>query len=231
MPVPYQSEHRALHDRFDTRRLADRVNERLTNDEIDARDRAFIESVDMFFIATVDRRGVPTCSHKGGDPGFVRVLNPHELGFPLYDGNGMFLTAGNVAAHPSVGLLFIDFERGRRLRIHGEAELDEGLAQLFPGRCSRCACASARFSRTAGATFTAGCGSSDRAPSQRPMGPRRPPTGSATRSRSRCFRRATPPIASSIALARGSSRSRRRSSASGPATTRAEGHRPRLTAR
>ena len=133
MPVPYQSEHRALHDRFDTRRLADRVNERLTNDEIDARDRAFIESVDAFFIATVDRRGVPTCSYKGGDPGFVRVLNPHELGFPLYDGNGMFLTAGNVAAHPSVGLLFIDFERGRRVRIHGEAELDEGLAQLFPG--------------------------------------------------------------------------------------------------
>ena len=133
MPVPYQSEHRALHDRFDTRRLADRVNERLTNDEIDARDRAFIESVDMFFIATVDRRGVPTCSHKAGDPGFVRVLNPHELGFPLYDGNGMFLTAGNIAAHPSVGLLFIDFERGRRLRIHGEAELDEALAQLFPG--------------------------------------------------------------------------------------------------
>ena len=133
MPVTYQSEHRALHDRFDTRRLADRVNERLTNNEIDARDRAFIESVDTFFIATVDRRGVPTCSHKGGDPGFVRVLNPHELGFPLYDGNGMFLTAGNVAAHPPVGLLFIDFEDGRRLRIHGEAEIDEGLAQLFPG--------------------------------------------------------------------------------------------------
>jgi uncharacterized protein len=133
MPVPYQSEHRALHDRFDTHRLADRINERLATDQIDARDRAFIESVDMFFIATVDRRGVPTCSHKGGDPGFVRVLSPHELGFPLYDGNGMFLTAGNLAARPSVGLLFIDFEHRRRLRIHGEAELDEGLAQLFPG--------------------------------------------------------------------------------------------------
>jgi uncharacterized protein len=133
MPVPYQSEHRSLHDRFDTRRLADRVNERLTTDKIDARDRAFIESVDVLFIATVDRRGVPTCSYKGGDPGFVRVLNPHELGFPLYDGNGMFLTAGNLAANPAVGLLFIDFEHSRRLRIHGEAELDEELIQLFPG--------------------------------------------------------------------------------------------------
>jgi predicted pyridoxine 5'-phosphate oxidase superfamily flavin-nucleotide-binding protein len=133
MPVPYQSEHRSLHDRFDTRRLADRVNERLTTDMIDETDGAFIESLDMFFIATVDRRGVPTCSYKGGDPGFVHVLNPHELAFPLYDGNGMFLTAGNMAACPSVGLLFIDFEHGRRLRIHGEAKLDEGLTWLFPG--------------------------------------------------------------------------------------------------
>jgi len=133
MPVPYQSEHRALHDRFDTRRLADRVNERLTTDKIDETDRAFIESLDMFFIATVDRRGVPTCSYKGGDPGFVHVLNPHEIAFPLYDGNGMFLTAGNMAACPSVGLLFIDFEHSRRLRIHGEAKLDEGLTRLFPG--------------------------------------------------------------------------------------------------
>jgi len=133
MPVPYQPEQRSLQDRFDTRRLADRVNERLATDKIDARDQAFIESVDMLFIATVDRRGVPTCSHKGGDPGFVRVLNPHELAFPLYDGNGMFLTAGNLAGRPSVGLLFIDLQRGHRLRIHGEAQLDDGLAQLFPG--------------------------------------------------------------------------------------------------
>src|SRR5262249_5711450 len=133
MPVPYQSEHRSLQDRFDARRLADRVNERLTTDKIDARDQAFIESVDMFFIATVDRRGVPTCSHKGGDPGFVRVLDPHALASPLYDATGWFLTAGNLAGRPSVGLLFIDLQQGRRLRIHGEAQLDEGLAQLFPG--------------------------------------------------------------------------------------------------
>lgn len=133
MPVPYQREHRSLHDRFDTRRLADRVNERLATDEIDDRDRAFIESVDTFFIATVDRRGVPTCSHKAGDRGFVRVLGRHELGFPLYDGNGMFLTAGNLAARPWVGLLFIDFEHGRRLRVHGEAELDDDLVELYPG--------------------------------------------------------------------------------------------------
>ncbi len=132
-PVPYAAEHRRLQDRFDTRRLADRLNERLANDQIDAQDRAFIESVDTFFIATVDHRGVPTCSHKGGEPGFVRVLGERELCFPLHDGNGMFLTAGNLGERPDVGLLFIDFERGKRLRLHGRAELDESLVELYPG--------------------------------------------------------------------------------------------------
>lgn len=125
MPVPYQDTHRSLQDRFDTRRLADRLNERLTTDRIDEEDRAFIESRDMFFLATVDDRGVPTCSYKGGDPGFVRVLDPTELCFPVYDGNGMFLSAGNLASHPQVGILFIAFDHPKRLRLHGEARIDE----------------------------------------------------------------------------------------------------------
>jgi uncharacterized protein len=135
MAVPYHAQHRELQDRFDTRRLADRLNARLATDQIDAKDRAFIESRDMFFIATVDHRGVPTCSYKGGDPGFVRVPRPDQLCFPLYDGNGMFLTAGNVARHPDVGLLFIAFDRPHRLRVHGEARLveDGELVASYPG--------------------------------------------------------------------------------------------------
>lgn len=135
MAVPYHDQHRDLQVRFDTRRLADRLNERLVTDHIDAKDRAFIESRDMFFIATVDDRGVPTCSYKGGDQGFVRVLSPNQLCFPLYDGNGMFLTAGNVARRSDVGLLFIAFDRPRRLRVHGEARLVEEseLLASYPG--------------------------------------------------------------------------------------------------
>jgi uncharacterized protein len=135
MGVPYHAQHRELQDRFDTRRLADRLNERLTTDHIDARDRAFIEGRDMFFIATVDHRGVPTCSYKGGAPGFVRVLGGDRLCFPLYDGNGMFLTAGNLARQPDVGLLFIAFDRPHRLRIHGHARLEEDseLLASYPG--------------------------------------------------------------------------------------------------
>src|SRR5207302_7104121 len=116
--------NRVLQDRFDTRRLADRIDERLVTDTISDGDRAFIEARDMFFLATCDEDGSPTCSYKGGDPGFVRVLDQRTVAFPNYDGNGMYLSMGNVLRHPSVGLLFIDFEKGHRMRLNGEASVD-----------------------------------------------------------------------------------------------------------
>ena len=102
--------NRVLQDRFDTRRLADRIDERLVTDTISDGDRAFIEARDMFFLASSDEAGHPTCSYKGGDPGFVRVLDDRTVAFPNYDGNGMYLSMGNILRHPDVGLLFIDFD-------------------------------------------------------------------------------------------------------------------------
>jgi predicted pyridoxine 5'-phosphate oxidase superfamily flavin-nucleotide-binding protein len=119
----YRETHRALQHEFDTERLADRIEERLCRTRFTAEDRAFIERLDLFFLATVDAAGQPTCSYKGGDPGFVRLLDDQTLAFPSYDGNGMFLSAGNVREHGDVGLLFIDFETPKRLRVHGRAKL------------------------------------------------------------------------------------------------------------
>jgi hypothetical protein len=124
----YHEGSRALQDRFDTRRLADRLQERfLSRPVIDDDDRAFIERMDMFFLATADAEGHPQCSYKGGDPGFVRVLDEHTVAFPNYDGNGMYLSMGNLAQNPNVGMLFIDFvsERPSRLRLNGVASIDE----------------------------------------------------------------------------------------------------------
>jgi uncharacterized protein len=126
----YHEGSRRLQDAFDTRRLADRLEEVKVRDVIDAGDRAFIESLDMFFLATADADGRPTCSYKGGDPGFVRVLDERTVAFPSYDGNGMFLTLGNALVNPAVGLLFICFERRRRLRLDGTASIDEDDALL-----------------------------------------------------------------------------------------------------
>ena len=125
MTRTYHDGHRLLQDRFDTRRLADRIDERMVDDVIEADDKAFIESLDMFFLATADEQGRPNCSYKGGGRGFVRVLDEHCVAFPNYDGNGMYLSRGNVLVNPNVGMLFIDFERGRRLRLNGVASIDE----------------------------------------------------------------------------------------------------------
>jgi uncharacterized protein len=135
---PYHAGSRRLQDRFDTRRLADRLDERfLSAAVVSPDDRAFIERMDMFFLATADPAGRPQCSYKGGDPGFVRVLDERTLAFPNYDGNGMYLSMGNVAATGHVGLLFIDFtaERPSRLRVNGIAEIDEStaLTASWPG--------------------------------------------------------------------------------------------------
>jgi predicted pyridoxine 5'-phosphate oxidase superfamily flavin-nucleotide-binding protein len=115
---------RELQDRFDSRRIADRIDQLLVRDVISAADREFIERADMFFLATADERGRPSCSYKGGEPGFVRVLDERTLAFPSYDGNGMFLSLGNIVTNAEVGLLFIDFERGHRLRLGGTATID-----------------------------------------------------------------------------------------------------------
>lgn len=120
----YEEPHRTLQDSFGTRRLADRVEDVILHDRFADEDRAFIESRDMFFLSTVDNRGRPTVSYKGGDPGFVRVLDERTLAFPSYDGNGMFLSAGNVAGSAELGMLFIDFEDARRLRLQGRGSID-----------------------------------------------------------------------------------------------------------
>jgi len=117
----YHSRNRIWQDQFDSRRLADRLEKVIVHDEIEDRDREFIESRDMFFISTVDAMGRPTVSYKGGQVGFVRVVDTKSIAFPGYDGNGMFLTAGNIASREDVGLLFIDFENPMRIRLHGTA--------------------------------------------------------------------------------------------------------------
>lgn len=118
----YHDGSRALQDEFDSRRLADHWEGKITRDLFTEGDREFIESALFFFLATADAAGRPDCSFKGGVPGFVRVTGPSELTFPDYDGNGMFKSLGNIRVNPGVGLLFIVMgEKPRRLRVNGEA--------------------------------------------------------------------------------------------------------------
>ena len=119
----YDNSHRQLQRQFDTERLADRIEQRLFREHLTEEDRLFIERMDMFFIATANAAGRPNCSYKGGDPGFVRVIDPLTLVFPNYDGNGMYISMGNTIENPHVGLLFIDFENQKRLRVNGTSQM------------------------------------------------------------------------------------------------------------
>ena len=123
MSTLFHDGNRQLQDRFDSRRISDRL-ENLARTAFTDDDKAFIESAAYFFIATADAEGRPDCSFKGGLPGFVRVTGPSELSFPDYDGNGMFKSLGNVVVNPNVGLLFFAMHgTPRRLRVNGSARV------------------------------------------------------------------------------------------------------------
>jgi predicted pyridoxine 5'-phosphate oxidase superfamily flavin-nucleotide-binding protein len=123
MTIIYHEGCRRLQDQFDSRCIADRLEQVTACKAFNDDDKALIESRIFFFLATATREGYPTCNLKGGPAGFVRVIAPDELAFPDYDGNGMFLSLGNIATNPQIGLLFIDFEKPKRLRVEGVASL------------------------------------------------------------------------------------------------------------
>ncbi len=131
----YHDGMRRLQDARDTRRIADRLQQVTLRSAFTDDDRAFIERCAMFFVATADAHGRPDCSYKGGLPGFVRVLDERTLAFPDYDGNGMYRSWGNVLVNPHVGLLFVDFESPKRIRVNGTASIaeDDPLLAEFAG--------------------------------------------------------------------------------------------------
>jgi hypothetical protein len=121
----YHDGSRALQDRFASRALADRLDEKLRRERFNEADKALVEAASFFFLASADAEGRPDCSFKGGLPGFVRITAPDELIWPDYDGNGMFRSLGNISANPQVGLLFLKIgEKAGRLRINGRAAID-----------------------------------------------------------------------------------------------------------
>ncbi|MCH2578416.1 MAG: pyridoxamine 5'-phosphate oxidase family protein [Pseudomonadales bacterium] len=126
---------RQLQGEFETTDLADRIVEAVVTEELSDPQAEFIHSRNMFYLSTIDESGYPSCSYKGGDLGFVRVINPVTIVFPNYDGNGMFMSMGNIQDKAKVGLLFIDFETPQRLRLRGEARcLREGpMLDSYPG--------------------------------------------------------------------------------------------------
>lgn len=129
----YGARHRAFQDLYGTRDMADRIEQLICKTAFDDDSKGFIESMDMFFLATVDHHGCPTVSYKGGDPGFVKIIDATTLAFPSFDGNGMFLSVGNMAQNRQIGMLFISLERPHRVRVQGTASIcrNDPLCSLY----------------------------------------------------------------------------------------------------
>jgi len=103
--------------------------------ELSASQQQQISQADTFFIATDNPDRGADVSHKGGNPGFVRILDARRIAFPDYNGNSMFNTLGNLTVNPHAGLLFIDFDSGRTLQLTGRASIDWSPERVrtFPG--------------------------------------------------------------------------------------------------
>jgi len=104
--------------------------------EIDDKLAAFLADTNSFFLATASVDGQPYIQHRGGPPGFLRVLDEHTIGFADFAGNRQYITQGNLADNPRAHLFLIDYAHGRRVKIWGEARVVEGdgalIARLMP---------------------------------------------------------------------------------------------------
>lgn len=83
----------------------------------------WIRNADTFFVGSASEEGRLDASHRGGNPGFVEVLDEFSLKIPDYSGNSLYNTFGNIIQNPNVGLVFIDFEKGETLQLTGKATL------------------------------------------------------------------------------------------------------------
>ena len=125
MTIYYGKAQRALQSQFGTTKMADRIADLASHTSFNDDAKGFIEYSEMFFLTTINDKGEPTVSYKGGDVGFVKVLDETTLIFPSYDGNGMFLSMGNINGNPQIGMLFISFQTPHRIRVQGTASISQ----------------------------------------------------------------------------------------------------------
>ncbi|MYA88066.1 MAG: pyridoxamine 5'-phosphate oxidase family protein [Boseongicola sp. SB0662_bin_57] len=131
----YTDAHRKFQDENGHSKLSRAVLQAIVRDEMEDYHIEYIETRDYFFLSTVTAEGEPTVSYKGGPVGFVKSLGDNRLVFPNYDGNGMWLSMGNIDAAAKIGMLFMDFETPWRVRVQGDAKIskDPELMAHFPG--------------------------------------------------------------------------------------------------
>jgi predicted pyridoxine 5'-phosphate oxidase superfamily flavin-nucleotide-binding protein len=117
-----ESVHRAQKHYYGKAQIREGMPE---NDPLTENEVGFIQSRDSFYLSTVGETGWPYIQHRGGQPGFLRVLGPATLAFADYKGNRQLLSTGNVASSDKVALFLMDYPRRVRLKILGHARVED----------------------------------------------------------------------------------------------------------
>ncbi|MBX9933608.1 MAG: pyridoxamine 5'-phosphate oxidase family protein [Methylobacterium sp.] len=99
------------------------------HDRLGPQEATFIAARDSFYLASVSETGWPYVQHRGGPPGFLRVIDETTLGFADFRGNRQYLTVGNLDGDDRVSLFLMDYANRRRLKIFGHARIVEGTSE------------------------------------------------------------------------------------------------------
>lgn len=105
----------------------------------------FLADLDMFYLGTANAEGQPYIQYRGGSPGFLRVLDPHTLGFADFGGNRQYITLGNLSENPKAFIFLMDYAHSRRVKLWGTAHVVDNDAELldrlrdrdYPGKVER----------------------------------------------------------------------------------------------
>lgn len=106
-------------------------------DRLGAAETAFIEARDSVYLATVSDSGWPYVQHRGGPPGFMRVLDERRIAWAEYRGNRHYLSAGHLDAQPRAALFFVDYRARRRLKLAGTVRSQAEVADADPALVAR----------------------------------------------------------------------------------------------
>ncbi|WP_158792046.1 pyridoxamine 5'-phosphate oxidase family protein [Granulicella sp. L60] len=116
-----------LQERHGSRRQYERmVNSSSGQEHLTKFETQFLSGRDSFYWATISSSGWPYVQHRGGPPGFLKVIDTHTLAFADFSGNKQYITTGNLLTDNRVAMIFVDYPRQARLKILGHGEVFEG---------------------------------------------------------------------------------------------------------
>ena len=114
---------KAMQEKAGSRASYARMEKSTYTDGLTENEAEYIAQRDSFYMASVGENGYPYIQHRGGPKGFLKVIDPHRLGFVDFRGNLQYISVGNLATHDKVSLILMDYPARARLKVFARAEV------------------------------------------------------------------------------------------------------------